>query len=363
LRKIILGIFLGFYLCLQAGCSMQPVRIVTKSANLQGRTDIPLLDISDSNSWHFVRSNDGNRPVLTASAGKIKAAQNCRVKYHWLHYPIRHCAVVEGRLEKTKRTYPVMVDTGASMPAVVNGIHILENRPAIYPLGNDKSHSADIGVCYLPELRLGQIMFVDISGFYINKHLEIQFFGVPVVRDNTILLGLAFLQAFKYVLFDNIKKEVEFSYEELFEPEQLHLWRKYPFVIKEKIKDNNAIFVEIPVEAEKMTLFLDTGCSELILPEKTWQIMCSNYTGVKLKTGDYLFYAREKLSCRKGVIKKLRLGDTTVRNVPVVVLADDVMKSAVGDCNGLLGMSCFQDMVFVLDFHRSIMWIRNNVTF
>jgi predicted aspartyl protease len=356
LRKKILGIFLGFVLCLLAGCSIQPVRVIVKGSNLKGRTDIPLIDVNDPNGWHFVQNNDGNSHTLTPSQGEIKAAQTCRVKYHWLHYPFRHCAVVEGRLQ-TKRTYPVMVDTGASVPVVVNDRHILENKLAIYPLGIDKSHSANIGVCHLPELRIGQMRFVDLPCLYIDKHHELQLFGLPVAHENAILLGLPVLQAFKYVLFDNIKKEVEFSYEELFEPEQLHLWRKYPFVIKGKIS------VEIPVEAEKMTLFLDTGCSELILPEKTWQIMCSNYTGVKLKTGDYLFYAREKLSCRKGVIKKLRLGDTTVRNVPVVVLADDVMKSAVGDCDGLLGLSCFRDTLFVLDFHRSTIWVRNNGTY
>jgi hypothetical protein len=212
-------------------------------------------------------------------------------------------------------------------------------------------------VCSLPELRIGQVRFINLPSAYIDKHHELQLFGLPVAHENAVLLGLPVLQAFKYVLFENIKKEVEFSRSGLFEPEEPNLWRKYPFVIKGKIS------VEIPVEAEKMTLFLDTGCSELILPEKTWQIMCSKYTGVKLKTGDYLFYAHEKLSGRKGVIKKLRLGEMTIKNVPVVILADDVMKSAVGDCNGLLGMSCFQDTMFVLDFHRSIMWVKNNGTY
>jgi hypothetical protein len=362
LRKIILGIFLGLYLCLTTGCSIQPVRIVTKGTNIQGRTDIPLIDVNDPNGWRFVQNNDGNSYTLIAPRGEIKAAQTCRIKYHWLHYPFRRCAVVEGRLEKTKRTYPVLVDTGAPAPAWLNDIHILENRPAIYPIGFDKSYSADVGAGYLPEIRIGQIRFVNLPFLYIDKHHELQLFGLAVAHDNTILLGLPVLQAFKYVLYDNIKKEVEFSYEELFEPEQLYLWRKYPFVIKEKSKGNNAIFVEIPVEAEEMTLFLDTGCSELILPEKTWQTMCGNYTGMRLKTGDYLFYAHEKLPCKKGVIKKFRIGDMTISNVPVVILADDVMKSALGNYNGLLGMSCFRETVFVLDFHRSIVWVKNNGT-
>lgn len=361
MRKTILGIVLGLCLCLPAGCSTRAVRIVVKGSKLQDRTDIPLIDVNDPNGWHFVQNNDANSTaILTARPVQIKAPHTCCVKYHWLHYPFRRCAVVEGRLEKTKKTYPVMLDTGAGVTALVNDKHILENKPAIYPLGIDKKYSAGIGACHLPELRIGQIRFVDLTCLYIDKHHELQLFGLPVAHENIILLGLPVLQAFKYVSFDNIKKEVEFSPKEPFEPEQLHLWSKYPFSIKEKSKHNIAIFVEVPIAAERMTLYLDTGCSELILPEKTWQTICGSYPRTRLKKADYLFYAREKLPCRKGVIKKFQFGDMIIRNVPVVVLADDVMKSVVGDCSGLLGMSCFRGTVFVLDFHRSIMWVRNS---
>jgi len=364
LRKTILGIVLGLCLCLLAGCSIQPVRIVVEGSELQDRTDIPLIDVNDPNGWHFVQKNDTNSTAIftTTRPVKIKAAHTCCVKYHWLYYPFRRCAVVKGRLEKTKKTYPVMLDTGSGAPALVNDKHILENKPAIYPLGINKSYSAGIGVCYLPELRIGQIKFVDLTCFYLDKHHELQLFGLPVAYENAILLGLPVLKAFRYVLFDNIKKEVKFSPKEPFEPEQPHLWRKYPFFIKDKSMHGIAIFVEVPIAEEIMTLFLDTGCSELILPEKTWQTICGSYPRVRLKTADHLFYAREKLPCRKGVIKKFRLGDMIIRNVPVVVLADDVMKSVVFDCSGLLGMNCFRGTVFVLDFHRSIMWVRNNGT-
>ena len=362
MRKTILNIFLC--LCLPAGCSIQPVRIVVKGSELQNRTDIPLLDVNDPNGWHFLQKNDANSTsVLTkARLVEIKPAHTCRVKYHWLHHQFRRNAVVKGRLEKAKKTYPVFVDTGSSLPVLVNDKHILENKFAIYPLGIDEDYSADMGVCYLPELRIGQIRFIDLTCFYFDKHIELQLFGLPVAQDNTILLGLPVLKSFRYLLFDDIKKEVRFSPKEPFEPEQPQLWRKYPFSIKDRSPDNIAVFVEIPIAGEIMTLFLDTGCSALILPEKTWQTICSSYPHVRLQTADHLFYARGKIPCRKGVIKKFRLGDMIIRNVPVVVLEDDVMKSVVGDCIGLLGMSCFRGTVFVLDFHRSIIWVRNSGT-
>jgi hypothetical protein len=363
LRKTILGIVLGLYLCLPAGCSIQPVRVVVKGAKLQGRLDIPLIDVNDPNGWHFVRCNDGNNTfTLTTKAGKIKVTQTCRIKYHWFYYPFFSCPIVEGQLRKTKRTYPVVVDTGISVPALVNDRHILENKLAIYPLGIDKSYSANIGVCHLPELRIGQMRFVDLPCLYINKHHEVQLFGLPIGYENRILLGLPVLRQFKYVLLDNIKREVEISPKEPFEPNQPHLWRKYPFMIRQVSKDKDAIFVEIPIMGKQMTLYLDTGGSELILPEKTWLTISCNETLARLKKTDYLFYARENLPCRKGKIERFQLGDIMMKNVPVVVLADEVMKSVVGDCEALLGMSCFRNTVLVLDFDRKVIWVKTNGT-
>jgi hypothetical protein len=357
--KAILSNLLMLFLCLLVGCSLQPVDWVSvKGKNLTGRAGIPLLDPNDPNEPFEVEKKveNGDFNNITMKA-RIELDNTCRIKYHWSHHLISGKMVVEGRLGSKGKKYPVVLDTGCPVTCIVTDRHVIRNKLPIYHLGTNQIYSADMGLCKLPELRIGKMVMVDLPCLYIEKREAIQVFGVTIAYDESILVGLKILRAFKYVMFDNANREVEFSPKEIFKPAHPQLWRSYPFVIKERSSNNDAIFVTMTVAGEEMELMLDTGSgSWLEFNEQMWEKLQGKIPVAKLRSGNFRTAFLENFVCRKGIIRELDIGGRTFKNVRIAVFPDE---NPV-DRETLIGMRCFRDTIMVLDFQRNLMWVKTS---
>jgi hypothetical protein len=366
MRKLFFNCLLGLFSCLPAGCALQPIRgIVVKGTKLEGRADIPLIDPNDPNSPYtieFSQEDNGNRmTILQPKGGMIKLKRTCRIKYNWLYnIGIPHI-VIEGKVKGTGKKYPIAVDTGCAYPLIVHDIHVQENKLAILPLGNSRRDSIRAGFCHLPELQIDKMTLVNLLCCYKERHAELQVFGLPIAHDKQILFGLRALKAFKYILFDGISEEVEFSPKNIFEPEIPASWSRYPFSIKEGLENHDFIFVKIPMAGEEMELVYDTGggCG-LLFRERVWKNVRKSMPNAKLKAGavfapDYGGW----IACKKAVIRELEVGKRKVKNAIILVVPNDSQFPDFRNCQGLLGMLYFRDTITVLDFERNLMWVKN----
>ena len=280
-----------------------------------------------------------------------------RIKYH-PSYNKNRWMVVEGSLGK-ERKYPVILDTGASLGLFVNDIHIIENKLTIYPQSHSYDSSVGWGTCHVPELNIGQLTLVDWPCYYREQHMEIQLFGIPLARDKAVIAGLETLQKFKYIAFDSIKKEVELSPNDAFQPEHPDLWTKYPFSIEEDLGGNVSLIVKIPIAGQEVELQLDTGSGRgLAISEDLWEQMSKKFRNVKLRKARDLYPYIGLLLCKRGIAAELEIGNRKVKNAMISVFPED--SPIVDQCQGMLGMQYFQDTVMVLDFEQNLMWIKNS---
>jgi hypothetical protein len=342
-------------LCLLGGCSVQPVMTATVTGkNLQEQTDLPVIgpnqagyEDTDSGSWNYSgRITDNVNPGIP-----------CRSKYH-PSYALNRWMVVEGRLDNGNK-YPVVLDTGASVALFVNETHIAENKLAIHPPASDGGNSVDFGVCHLPKLYIGELTLADSSCIYRQQHAKVRLFGLPVAKDKAIIAGLPTLRKFKYIAFDSVREEVEFSLEKVFEPSKSDSWMQYPFIIEEGLGGNAYLFVKIPVAGEETELQLDTGSGRgLAIAEEQWEKISKKIPEVKLKKGKDLYPYIGQMPCRRGVVPKLEVGGRMVKDAMISVFPND--SPLIDEGRGLLGMQYFRDTVMVLDFERNLMWVKNS---
>lgn len=320
-----------------AGCSVQPVQMV-------------IVD----NSNPQVANNTTTIKQIQGLDKDIKYGRLFRVKYH-PSYSRNYPVVIEGTLGKAKK-YPVILDTGASVALFVNDVHIKENNLATQPFKYN-NESANWGTCHLPELNIGETTLINWPCFYQLQHAELRMFGLPLAQDKAVIVGLPTLLEFKYVAFDNIKREAEFSPKEVFKPEEPSLWTKYPLKIEEFPGGNTYLFVKVPIAGKEIELQLDTGSGNgLAIRKDLWEQIQQKIQSVTFRQGRELCPYIGWLECEKGVIAKLDFGDRTVKNAKVSIYPDD--SPLMENCEGLLGMQYFQDTVMVLDFEQNLMWVK-----
>ena len=341
-------------LFLLVGCSIQPYRIVVVEGHrLHERVDIPRIRRQAGIYEEITTGNWNNAGQIAEHLGNDRV---CRVKYH-PSYRRRHWIVVEGTLANGRK-YPVVLDTGASPLLSVNDIHIVENKLAIHPLGVRAANSPNWGICLLPRLQISDITLLNWPCFYREQHTETQVFGLAVAKGKAIIAGVPALRRFSYVAFDNIKEELELSLSNKFSCRQPHLWSQFPFVIEEDLAGNAYLYVDIPVAGKQTELQLDTGSGMgLVLAEKLWEEIHQGVHRIKLRKAKDLYPYIGWLDCKKGVIRNLNVGGDIVSNAQISIFPDDSPLLEHG--KGLLGMQYFRNSVVVLDFERSIMWVKN----
>jgi hypothetical protein len=344
-------------LCLLTGCSIHPVgtAMVGEKSTPRG-ADTPLIGLNHDEQDDIDNGNQNGDGQITDN---VTPGIPCRSKYH-PSYSRNLWMVVEGRFDNGKR-YPVVLDTGASVAFFVNDTHIIENKRAIYPPATDGSNLTDVGVCHLPKLYIGGVTLADWPCFYRRQLSEFKLFGLPAAKDKVIIAGLPALRKFKYIMFDSIREEVEFSLQKVFEPDGSGLWARYSFTIEEGLGGNAYLFVKIPIAGEEAELQLDTGSGRgLAISEDLWERIRKEIPQAKLKKGEDLYPYIGQLACRRGVVPKLEVGDRMVKDAMISVFPND--SPLLDEGRGLLGMQYFRDTVMVLDFERNLMWVNNSKT-
>ena len=73
----------------------------------------------------------------------------------------------------------------------------------------------NLGLCHLPELQIGEVTLVNWPCLYLERQMKPALFELSIGSDDSIIVGLPALREFKYILFDNVRGEVDFSNREL----------------------------------------------------------------------------------------------------------------------------------------------------
>jgi hypothetical protein len=339
---------------LLTGCS-QPVRTaIVTGKNFQSKADVPLIE---PNQTGYEDTDSGNWNCGGEITDNAESGIPCRSKYH-PSYALNRWMVVEGRLDNGNR-YPVVLDTGASVALFVNDTHIAENKLAIHDLVTDSGNLMDFGVCYLPKLYIGEMTLADSSCIYRQKLAKVRLFGLLAAKDKAIIAGLPTLRKFKYIAFDSVREEVEFSLQKVFEPGESDSWTQYSFTIEESLGGNAYLFVKVPIAGVETELQLDTGSGRgLAIAEELWERINEKIPEAKLKRGKDLYPYIGQMACRRGVVPKLEVGGRMVKDAMISVFPND--SPLLDQCQGLLGMQYFQDTVMVLDFEQNLMWVKND---
>lgn len=350
-RRFAVGVLV--MLSVLAGCSIQPVRtVIVNGRGLDKATEV-LPVPNDAETHKEIQA--GNCDSAGRMVEQVQGVGVCRVKYHQSYNRNRWMAV-DGALANGRK-YPVVLDTGASPALFVNDLHIVENKLAIYPPGADDTNPANWGMCHIPELDIGDFALLNWPCLYAEQHTEVQLFGVPIAKSRAIIVGVPALQRFSYIAFDSIDKEVEFSTEEPFECGQPDLWSQYPFVIEKAPGGNAFLFVKIPIAGMETELQLDTGSGRgLAIGEALWEQMQNRVQLTRLAETKELYPYIGLLDCRRGMIPNLTVGDRVVSRAQISVFPN--ASPLLDRCQGLLGMQYFGDSVLVLDFGRSLMWVK-----
>jgi len=364
-RVYILGSLIGVFLFLLPGYSIGPAVYMTADGInhnepsgmrlmcSDNRADFSLTSLKDYLSLDFIWHSDS----------QMDEKEVCRIKYHRLYYKNRYI-VVEGRLGLQGNPYPVVLDTGASQPIFLNMIHVLDNKLPIYFMEdtNYDLNGHKLGLCELSLLQIGAVTFTNRPCLYLESPATVNLFGVYVSGRNSnckpVIVGLPVLKEFKYVMFDNIENEVEFSYNQSFETSDADTWEKYPISIEEDSHRNAFLFVRVPIAGEQMELQFDSGSGRgLAIGERLWEQIGFHIPDLNLSGGRDFYPYIGCLACRKGVVPTLQVGDRMITNAEISVFPDD--SPLLAESEGLLGMQYFQKAVVVLDFEKSLMWVRS----
>ncbi len=352
----ILKILMSILLCLEPGCSTNQTKHENtgiNSYNLQ----------SDFCSEPGRQESAISLDTLVKENGRILTGKKtCRIKYHKLSFSDRNI-VVEGEMGIEGNKYPVVLDTGASQAIVLNSELVKKKKLPVYPIENGASdfNGHKPGICKLSELDIGEITLADWFCIYLESNGPPTLFGIPIASSTygseNIILGLPLLREFKYIEFDNMNSEAELSYYKSFEPLDDNKWEKYPISIEEDFHGNAFLFVRLSITGEETELQLDTGSGRgMAIKEELWEKIRNNLDAVKLKKGRDFYPYIGNLTCKKGKVPVLELGNRIIKNADISVFKDD--STLLDGCDGLVGMQYFMNTVLVLDFEHELMWLR-----
>jgi len=348
MKRLGLGCICFFLFCFTIGCSVN-------SSSLQHNENNTLLINPNSGPYEIevINRSDGTVDYFWSIDSRIEQAETCRVKYHNLWNTARFM-VVEASIGRQQKTYPLILDTGASQAVFVRNKHIKDAKLPVYPIKAAQFKGFDFGLCHLPELRIADISLIDWPCFYLKRRGLLNFFGS---EDDAIILGLPALREFKYVLFDSVNKEVEFSTDKPFQTEEEQAWLKYPISIEEDFQGNAFLFVQIPVAGEDIEVQFDTGNGNgLAVTEELWDQIRQSIPKVSLTKVTQSYPYVGKLKCKTGSIREFNFAGRIIKKANVSVFPDENL--LLEECGALLGMQYFRDTVIVLDFEDDLLWIR-----
>jgi hypothetical protein len=308
------------------------------------------LSLIDPNNGPFKMTWEGNTITINTRP-VIDLEKLCKIKYDSL--PFEGCyIIVAGQLAGNYRCR-VLIDTGCSVLCMLSSNIVQENILPVYPV---EGMSPGGGVCYLPCLKLGEAAMHDIYCLYMNRQWELQFFGMPVNKPRMVLFGLQLMREFRYILFDGIHRELTLSAKQSFVPADSR-WLQYPFKLEEDANKNLRLMVDFPIEGKNYHIALDTGEDAGLIVDATFFDEFSKDIKVTAKKQNIkrTFYQYGWVDCHKVVLPELDFCHRKIKNAQIIIRPDDIAYKYPN----FVGMQCFKDTVFVLDFERELLWVKD----
>ena len=348
MRRMLLALLSALSIVSVTGCSVGLVNTTDPAKELKYARR---LDSNEMPVEIIESKEDPKKVAVRYGECELNLPKPCRVKYQKFYFDFLDLIVVDGLLPNGKK-YSVWLDTGLPGYALTNGLTIIENDLAVYPLGKHSWTSSNSGICYLPSLQIGQAIIKNPPCEYLQQHWEVKLLWLPVWKQKGVIVGLGLLQHFGYIVFDNVEEEVILSSEGSFEPNEPVRWDSYPIEIK-----TGQLFVNMPVAGYNLDLMFDTcGRYGMVFGPEVWEKLPTKAKAAKIKKSKFISGFLGQLPCRRARLKKLKVGNLIVKNAEVLILpADSPYSSAIDS----ISMKFFKNTAVVLDFKSNLMWIKN----
>ena len=345
--------------CLVCGCSLGPV-------NTPSFADDPSVRRIDPNNGPFViievrrpDPNTGQTCVERIIQWKnprinpnLNGARTFAAKYRNLDFRLFSRVSVPIRLGEGRK-YWALVDTGYPDSLYLNDGVIRDCDLAVLPLGEHSETASAQGLCEVPVLRIGHATVTHPPCWYEQSQWQFRLLGLPLYRDRMVLIGLRFMQAFPYVLFDNARREVVFSPYDEFEPDDPSQWTSFPFVLEEAGGELRMV-VELSLGSRDARVEFDTGGARpgLVLRDDVWQDV-DGPDGTAARHPSYQF---GWVPCRRVVVPELRIGPVVLKDRKAAIVTQD--GPLLEEIEGILSLDYFKRTSVVLDFKQKRIWIK-----
>lgn len=313
----------------------------------------PGVRLMDPNHVIFeIISQESNRVNVKWDKTEIHHTGRCRVKMREESPNVQVLAQVnDGKI------YPLVIDSGATKYLACTDSLVLDAGLEIYPIYELGKNIG--GLCHLNQLKIGTLTIVHPACEYWLAHYERRVLGQTIWKEKKLNLGLNLMKEFSYILFDNVTREVEFTTNNSFNPQDSNQWHQYPISIERNEKQYARLMVDITLAGQTQHIEFDTGAAPgLILTESIWAKISSGLHIRHQEKGQLRTPLSGWLPCRMITVEQLALGNISINDARIHVIADD---NPFGQDEFTLGIGFFEETVIVLDFVRNILWVRNPV--
>jgi hypothetical protein len=344
------------------GCNLGPVNTPAFSDESEVRRidpnngpftagEIQRVDAKTGQS-QLIRQIKWKPPQISHDSG---TPQSFSVKYDAWQFRLTGRILVPIDMSGCKRS--AIVDTGFSGHVYMNDLMVESCNLAVFPLNTNPATGSAVGLCDIPALRLGPMVLAHPPCLYEQMQWQFRVLGIPLYRHKIVLLGLDFMRPFSYVLLDNTRHTIAFSPRAAFEPDKPSDWLRLPFAL-EKVDDNLRMMMDFPVGGNKVRVEFDTGGARpgLTLREAAWTRVASSVRARATGAGHCQSYQYGPTPCRKYSIPQLNVGRMELKDAAVDVLPDS--HPLLKDLDGILSLDYFRTTVVVMDFKKSLIWIR-----
>ncbi len=345
------------------GCSYGPVN---SGSVLRDRG----VERIDPNDGPFVIESvekagaDGNEPEeirvvkwkKTRVTGSLLRDRGLWLKYQWWYFNRFSQPAVEVEMPGGHRC-TAMLDTGFSGAVYVNDLVVRQSDLAVFPMGAHSDTGCGQGYCEIEGMKIGTVTVENPPCWYEQRHWQLRVLGVPLYRHKTVLIGMGMIGKFSHVLFDNANRRARLSPHEQFEPNEPSRWVRIPFVV-ERENGGLRMMVDISLGGHNIHVEFDTCGAKpgLILRDDVWQRVSGS---VDVRGGGKALHPSYQFGwhwCRRYTLPELQMGELALERTKVDVLPAG---SKFGkEFEGILTLDAFRETAVVLDFKRSVIWIR-----
>jgi hypothetical protein len=313
----------------------------------------PGVRLMDPNHVIFEIISQGTNHVnVKWDKTEIHHTGRCRVKMRKESPNVQVLAQVnDGKI------YPVVIDSGATKCLAATDSLVLDAGLEIFPIYELGKNIG--GLCHLDQLKIGTLTIVHPACEYWLAHYERRILGQTIWKEKKLNLGLNLMKEFTYMLFDNVTREVEFATNNSFNPQNSNQWHQYPISIERNEKQSARLIVDIPLAGHTQRIEFDTGAAPgLILTESIWVKISSGLKILNQDKGQLRTPLSGWLPCRMITVEQLALGNISINDARIHVIADD---NPFGKNEFTLGIGFFRETVVVLDFEHNLLWVRNPI--